>query len=50
MESDIFSSIEPRGIFRSAEIAGKAGEEIDDATGLQIRFSIVDSTWDNKQT
>ena len=34
MESDIFSRIEPGGIFRSADIAGKTGEEIEDATGL----------------
>jgi hypothetical protein len=38
MESDIFSRIEPRGILRSAEIAGKAGEEIEEATGLKIRL------------
>jgi hypothetical protein len=36
MESDIFSRIEPRGILRSAEIAGKAGEEIEEATGLKF--------------
>ena len=35
IERDMFSKTEPGGIFKSSEMEGRAGEEIEDATGLK---------------